>query len=135
MGNEAGITLCYIIARESAKFNVHAIAMATDGDRSYVGYQNSLFQRYQDLLDRLPEELYHVAAGSCFQAFWWVADPLHSLKCQRCRLKNKMFTGPTKIFSAVSLNLKLRPKYSLTELNGASKMNDIFAVQFFLLVI
>jgi hypothetical protein len=131
MGNEAGIALCYRVARDLAKFNVHTIAMATDGDRSYVGYQNSLFQRYQDLLGRPLEELCHVAAGSCFQAFWWVADPLHALKCQRCRLKNKLFIKPTEVFSAVSLNLKLKLKYSLTELNGASKMNDIFAVQLF----
>jgi hypothetical protein len=44
-------------------------------------------------------------------------------------LKNKPFTKPTEVFSAVSLNLKVKFKYSLTELNGASKMNDVFAVQ------
>jgi hypothetical protein len=105
--------------------------MATDGDRSYVGYQNSLFQRYQDVLDRPLEALCHVGAGLCFQAFWWVADPLHTLKCQRCRFKSKLFIKPTEVSSAVSLNLKLKPKYSLTELKGASKMNDMFAVQLF----
>jgi hypothetical protein len=47
----------------------------------------------------------------------------------------KLFIKPTEVFSAVSVNLKLKLKYSLTGLNGASEMNEIFYVQPFRLII
>jgi hypothetical protein len=53
------------------------------------------------------------------------------MKCQRCRLKKTLFLNPTEPFSATSLNLTLNFEHSLTHLSGASKMDDIFAVELF----
>jgi hypothetical protein len=101
MGEQSGMALCQRVGEELAKCNVNVIAVATDGDRSYDGYQKSIFQSYRTCLDRPLEDLSQFAAGSSFPQFWWVADPLHALKCQRCRLKNKLFIGHARIFSPI----------------------------------
>jgi hypothetical protein len=60
-----------------------------------------------------------------------VTSPLVRVSRRFGELRNKLFIKPTEVFSAVSLNLKLKLKYSSTELNGARKMNDISAVELF----
>lgn len=106
MGEDQGISLCKQIAKELIKSNISIVAMASDGDRSYIGYQNSIFDCYKETgLSRPLEELSNLARGSCWWRFWWLADPLHALKCQRCRLRNKVFVEPGRLFDAASIKL------------------------------
>jgi hypothetical protein len=131
MGEVAGLAMCKRVIEELEKCHVNVVSVATDGDRSYLIYQQNIFKHYESRLNRSLEELSDLAVASCSQRPWWLADPLHALKCQRCRLKNFLFIKTTELFTAASLNLKLNLKHSLTNLEGASKMNDIFAIQLF----
>jgi hypothetical protein len=106
--DQKGMHLCKCVVEKLSKCNVNAIAIAiaSDGDRSYIRYQNRIFSCYDTRLDQSLEELSNLAVDSCFSRFWWAADSLHALKCQRCRLRTKLFIKPSECFDAKSLNFK-----------------------------
>jgi hypothetical protein len=124
--------------------NVNVISVATDGDRSYLGYQTRLVPRYSALisdhevksgacLDRISSELFRSNVPN--QYFWWIDDILHALKCQRCRLKDELFIKIGVSFDSNSLKEVLMLRASLTQFQGPTKMHDIYAVKSFLLTV
>jgi regulator of replication initiation timing len=131
---------CKQIIEILSNCNVNVISVATDGDRSYLGYQTGLFPRYSALicehevksgacLDRISSQLFRSNVPN--QCFWWISDILHVLKCQRCRLKDELFIKIGVSFDSNSLKEVLMLKASLTKFKGATKMNDIYAVKLF----
>jgi hypothetical protein len=119
------------------ELRVQIISIATDGDRGFCPYQASLFPKYEDLILGGWDIVACCAAAFEHETdktpqIWWIADCLHALKCQRCRLSNNLALSPTMPpINAASLNATLHLRYSLRNLGGAAKMNDIFAVQLF----
>jgi hypothetical protein len=112
------------------------ISIATDGDRGYCPYQSQLIEKYRDRL--LGKQNIVSCCAAAFQhetdeiaRIWWIADCLHALKCQRCRLANDLALHSTMPPTSASLNATLRLRQSLKDLSEAAKMNDIFAVRLF----
>jgi hypothetical protein len=62
---------------------------------------------------------------------WWIADTLHVLKCQRTRLKNRIFLSPAVYVDAGVMNETLNLNVALTNFEGLAKMNDVLAVELF----
>jgi hypothetical protein len=111
-------------------------ALATDGDRSYVSDQDSLFLRYKRRLKDLAGSFQHPSRINLdsvnIDELWWICDVLHALKCQRCRLKDLLGLrgkGPT--ICAEMLNAILNLPHCLKDISGVSKMNDVLAVELF----
>jgi hypothetical protein len=46
MGEQMGLALCKRAIEELAKYDVNVLATASDGDRSYIGYQSNIFKCY-----------------------------------------------------------------------------------------
>jgi hypothetical protein len=132
MGQQS-VQQCEQITRKLRKQNINILSVASDGDRSYIPYQKDLFDRYEDRIDKSLEEItdFLFNRGDHIPQLWWIADLLHVLKCQRCRLKNNVFIIPGKMFNAQSLNKILKLRHALTDLEGSSRMNDILAIELF----
>jgi hypothetical protein len=75
------------------------------------------------------DELIHVIDDT---EIWEVVDPLHVVKCQRCRLVHRLsFTSVDKPFTARSLNSTLGLEPPLERLTGIYRMNDVLAITLF----
>jgi hypothetical protein len=114
-------------------FNINILAFETDGDRGNIPSQERVFRCFDRSLD---DEIALICdcvlrfRGEALQLTWWIADPLHVLKCQRCSLRRSLSLsalGP--VINAALLNKHSNLRHSLTDLLGANKMNDTFAVQ------
>jgi hypothetical protein len=107
--------------------------VASDGDRGNLTVQKELFSGYEKALIENKD-----IAMICDSQFgnrrdpWWIADVLHVLKNQRCRLaENVYFTRGRDPINAATLNEILQLRHSLSDLTGIAKMNDVLAVQLF----
>jgi hypothetical protein len=133
LGKDGPYRECRQIVDTLWSCGVHVISVATDGDRSYLTYQVQLFPHYScrisEGLDRLCDEFFERNIRK--RDFWWIADILHVLKCQRCRLKDNLFLRAKNSFNCTSLNRILGLKDSLSKFKGPNKMNDIYAVRLF----
>jgi hypothetical protein len=132
---------CYslYLAQILQRAHVQILTFATDGDRGHPAYQQALFSNYREVL----EDGLQSICDHCFQAqadpiggaartIWWVADPFHCFKCQRCRLQGNLSLCPGEpVLNAALLNASLNLRQCLTDLRGASKMNDVFAIILF----
>jgi hypothetical protein len=93
---------------------VQIISIATDGEREYWPYQSQLIEKYRDLLLGKQEIVSCCAAAFQHETdeislIWWIADCLHALKCQRCRLANDLALHSTMpSINAASLKATLR---------------------------
>jgi hypothetical protein len=116
---------------------MYIISFSSDGDRGHCPYQASLLSKYEELLFSRSDMV-----ACCVVAFdrddapdppiWWIADCLHGLKCQRCRLLHNLALNPgMSVINAARINATLHGRQSLTNLIGTAKMNDVFAVQIF----
>jgi hypothetical protein len=141
---ESAVPYCTRIAGELKKCNIVIIAGASDGDRAYVPHQTMLFEHFL----RIPEKRKFLGQLTALDALCdifdlycnsnlpekpmlWVADMLHALKCQRCRLRNRLYIVPCQAmtFNNKDLNDILQLRYSLTLMNGTDRMNDIKIVK------
>jgi hypothetical protein len=92
---------------------MHIISFSNDGNREHCPYQASLLSRYEELfLSRRDIVTCCVVAFDRNDApdplFWWIADCLHGLKCQRCRLLHNLAVNPgTPVTNAASVNARL----------------------------
>jgi hypothetical protein len=128
---------CYQkIAASLSESGVQIISFASDGDRGHCPYQMALLAHYEALLWGGDDIV--TCCATVFERdapripIWWIADCLHALKCQRCRLANNLtLTAMMPVINAASVNAILHLRQSLTNLTGAAKMSDIFAVQVF----
>jgi hypothetical protein len=101
------------IAELLEQLNVHIISFSSDGDRGHCPYQASLLSRYEELLfSRCDTVPCCAMAFDCNDApglpIWWIADCLHALKCQQCRLLYNLALNPgMTVINAASINATL----------------------------
>jgi hypothetical protein len=113
--------------------NINILSYASDGDRGNLTDQGTLFEMYEkDVVgDKEISEICDKMFPIGHRA-WWVADVLHVLKCQRCRLNEDLYFAPNgEAINAETLNRVLKLRHSLSNLTGIAKMNDVLAVQLF----
>jgi hypothetical protein len=81
------------ILEQLALSHIRVLCTAIDGDRGYMKCQEELLALYH-------QQLYDLSLGetcvAIFSSGWasfttgWIADLLHVLKCQRCRLRTQV---------------------------------------------
>jgi hypothetical protein len=102
--------------------------IATDGERASVQCRNPIFALYRNCLD----DNMSTIASRVSDRVWELADPLHLLKCQRCRLRHSLaFTRFSEKIDSMRLNLVLEVGKPLTQFGGVKAMNDAYAVSLF----
>jgi hypothetical protein len=121
------------VVDDHATWEIRALSMAADGDRGHMKYQKKLFAfsfcRLGQILDDICNCI--VCSGNPTFLIWGIADLLYALKCQRCRLRKKVFLIPWQTFDWVIMNSKLKLRDALPDMKGKSKMNDAFAIRLF----
>jgi hypothetical protein len=132
---------CYFLhlAQILQRSHIQILTFATDGDRGHLAYQQAVFSNYRKVLDNdlesICEHCFQAQAdpiGGAVRTIWWVVDPLHCFKCQRCRLQGNLSLCPGgPVLDVALLNATLNLRHCLTDLRGANKMNDIFAIRLF----
>jgi hypothetical protein len=128
LGNHSD-EMCSEIATELGKGNFDVMAVANDSDRACLKRHDLLYDRYSARISAPMDELIH---GIDNTEIWEISDPLHVVKCQRCRPVHRLsFTRVDKPFTARLLNSILGLGLPLERLTGIYRMNDVLAITFF----
>jgi hypothetical protein len=125
--------MCVEISERLKEQGVRILSFATDGDRGNVDWQRDLFVTYEARLDDPNLSIERLCQDRLEPRDipWWIADPLHALKCQRTRLKNRLFLRPSGYVDAGVMNETLQLNVAVSNFDGLAKMNDVLAVEVF----
>jgi hypothetical protein len=83
--------ICADVTRELQECGLNVLALANDGERTCLARHEAAFGHYHH---RLSEPIYEIAKVIGQVQHWEIADPLHVLSCQRCRLRDPLsFSG------------------------------------------
>jgi hypothetical protein len=100
-------------------------SIVTDGDRAPLPCHNSIFALYKNCLD----DNILTTASRVSDRVWEFTDPLHLVKCQRCRLRySSAFTRFSEKLDSMGLNFVLEGGKPLAQFGGVNAMNDPDAV-------
>jgi hypothetical protein len=110
--------------------NIHVKAICTDGDRSYLPLHIVFFNKYSHMIH---EDIDNIANQLKNETKWPVADTIHCLKCQRCRLKESigMKSSSSHAVNSDNMELILQLGPPLTLFTGAAKMREDLAIKLF----